>query len=55
MLVWFNRRVEPVVARLPEGHWAVGIQSDPGSEVPLTEGTATLPPRSVVALVRPQA
>ena len=55
VLVWFNRRVEPVVARLPEGGWAVGIQSDPGSEVPLTEGTATLPPRSVVALVRPQA
>ncbi|UYO00835.1 MAG: glycogen debranching protein GlgX [Devosia sp.] len=51
VLVWFNRRVEPVVARLPEGDWSVGIQSDDGSEAPITEGTATLPPRSVVALV----
>jgi glycogen operon protein len=51
VLLWFNRRVEPVVARLPEGDWAVGIQSDPEANVPLTEGTATLPPRSVVALV----
>lgn len=54
VLVWYNRRVEPVVARLPEGDWAVGLQSDHGSEVAITEGTATLPPRSVVALVRPQ-
>ncbi len=53
VLVWFNRRVEPVVTRLPEGDWAVGIKSDDGAEVPFTEGTATLPPRSVVALVRP--
>jgi len=53
VLVWFNRRVEPVVAHLPEGAWAVGIQSDASAEVPFTEGTATLPPRSVVALVRP--
>jgi glycogen operon protein len=55
VLVWFNRRIEPVVARLPEGGWAVGIQSDPGEAVAITEGTATLPPRSVVALVRPAA
>ncbi|KKB10050.1 glycogen debranching protein GlgX [Devosia chinhatensis] len=55
VIVWFNRRIEPVVARLPEGDWVVGIQSDDGLEVPLTEGTATLPPRSVVALVRPKA
>ena len=53
VLVWFNRRVEPVVARLPEGDWVVGIQSDDTGEVPFTEGTATLPPRSVVALIRP--
>lgn len=52
VLVWFNRRIEPVVARLPEGGWSVGIQSDDQSEVAFTEGTATLPPRSVVALVR---
>ena len=55
VLAWFNRRIEPVVARLPEGGWAVGMQSDPGEAVSLTEGTATLPPRSVVALVRPAA
>ena len=54
VLVWFNRRVEPVVARLPEGSWAVGIKSDDAADVPFTEGTATLPPRSVVALIRPQ-
>lgn len=54
VLVWFNRRIEPVVARLPEGDWAVGIQSDPNAEIAFTEGTATLSPRSVVALVRPQ-
>ncbi|ODT50574.1 glycogen debranching protein GlgX [Devosia sp. 63-57] len=54
VLVWFNRRIEPVVARLPEGDWAVGIQSDPNAEIAFTEGTATLSSRSVVALVRPQ-
>ena len=55
VVVWFNRRIEPVVARLPEGEWAIGIQSDPGEPVALTEGTATLPPRSVVALIRSPA
>jgi len=53
-LVWFNRKTEPVVAHLPTGAWSVGIQSDPNAEVFLTEGTATLTPRSVVALVRPR-
>lgn len=52
VLVWFNRRAEPVVARLPEGNWAVGIQSDNTSDVAFSEGTATLTPRSVVALIR---
>lgn len=52
VLVWFNRRAEPVVARLPEGGWQVGILSDNTAEVVITEGTATLTPRSVVALVR---
>ncbi|UXN75465.1 glycogen debranching protein GlgX [Devosia sp. A8/3-2] len=52
VLVWFNRRTEPVVARLPEGNWAVGIQSDNTAEVAFSEGTAMLTPRSVVALVR---
>ncbi|WP_375452726.1 glycogen debranching protein GlgX [uncultured Devosia sp.] len=53
VLVWFNRRVEPVVARLPEGHWAVGLQSDISGDVAISEGTATLLPRSVAVLVRP--
>ncbi|SEQ04060.1 glycogen operon protein [Devosia sp. YR412] len=52
VLVWFNRRTEPVVARLPEGHWTVGVASDATATVVLTDGTATLTPRSVVALVR---
>ncbi|GLQ08809.1 glycogen operon protein GlgX homolog [Devosia yakushimensis] len=52
VLVWFNRRAEPVVARLPEGNWAVGVQSDSMVDVAFSEGTATLTPRSVVALVR---
>jgi glycogen operon protein len=52
VLVWFNRRVEPVVARLPDGGWQVGILSDSTASVPVADGTATLSPRSVVALVR---
>lgn len=52
VLVWFNRRAEPVVARLPEGNWAVGIQSDNTTDVVFSEGTATLTPRSAMALVR---
>ena len=54
VLVWFNRRVEPVVAHLPEGDWTVGIQSDNTARVPITNGTATLSPRSVIVLVRPE-
>ena len=53
VVVWFNRRVEPVVARLPQGEWTIGIVSDPGTEIVLRDGTATLGPRSVVALIRP--
>ncbi|QQR37784.1 glycogen debranching protein GlgX [Devosia oryziradicis] len=52
VLVWFNRRVEPVVARLPEGGWQVGILSEATASVPVADGTATLSPRSVIALVR---
>jgi len=51
VLVWFNRRIEPVVARLPEGEWSLGIVSDDLGEVAFAEHTAVLPPRSVVALV----
>jgi glycogen operon protein len=52
VLVWFNRRVEPVVARLPEGGWQVGILSDNTASVAVADGTATLSPRSVIALIR---
>ena len=52
VLVWFNRRNEPVIAHLPEGQWRVGIQSDPTVEIVFSETTATLSRRSVIALVR---
>jgi glycogen operon protein len=52
VLVWFNRRVEPVVARLPDCNWQVGLISDHTANVGLVESTATLPPRSVTALIR---
>jgi glycogen operon protein len=52
VLVWFNRRVDTVHARLPPGNWDVGLVSDPEAQ-PNTEGwVVDLPPRSVVALVR---
>jgi glycogen operon protein len=55
VLVWFNRRVETVTAQLPKGAaaWVVGLVSDDTAEVEIAEDgqTATLPPRSVVALV----
>ncbi|KQN70025.1 glycogen debranching protein GlgX [Devosia sp. Leaf64] len=53
VLVWFNRRIDPLEARLPEGGWVLGIQSDPGFEVSVSESVAKVGPRSVVALVRP--
>ena len=53
VLVWFNRRIEPVVAHLPDSHWQVGIVSDHTAQVTLMESTATLTPRSVTALIRP--
>jgi glycogen operon protein len=54
VLVWFNRRIEPVDAVLPEGGWSVGLVSDPAAEVTVSAGRAKVPPRSVVALVRAQ-
>ncbi|ODT76500.1 MAG: glycogen debranching enzyme GlgX [Pelagibacterium sp. SCN 64-44] len=51
VLVWFNRRIEPVVAHLPEGEWSLGIVSDDLGEVAFSERTVVLPPRTVVALV----
>ncbi|MBK8086356.1 MAG: glycogen debranching protein GlgX [Devosia sp.] len=53
LIVWFNRRIEPV-ARLPEGYWTVGLVSDDKAVLPLADRAATLPPRSVVALVKGQ-
>ncbi|WP_254081911.1 glycogen debranching protein GlgX [Devosia sp. WQ 349K1] len=55
VIIWYNRKIEPVVAHIPEGEWAVGIQSDTNADVPFSGATVTLPPRSVVVLVRPAA
>jgi glycogen operon protein len=55
VLVWYNRRIDAVEAQLPEGDWAIGIQSDADAEVSIENGVANLPPRSVVALVRPSS
>jgi len=54
LLVWFNRRIDPVLARLPEGYWTVGLLSDDKAVLPLADGAATLPPRSVSVLVMGQ-
>jgi glycogen operon protein len=54
VLVWFNRHAEEKPARLPEGNWAVGFVSAEQEGLPIVDGTVTLPPRSVVALVRAQ-
>ena len=51
VLVWFNRRVEAVQARLPAGAWQVGIVSDDKGQATLADGKVRLPARSVVALV----
>ena len=54
VLVWFNRRAERVLARLPhrELGWSVGIISDDGAEATMGgEDAALLPPRSVMVLV----
>ncbi|MHB1103582.1 MAG: glycogen debranching protein GlgX [Devosia sp.] len=55
VLVWFNRRIEPVPAQLPEGNWQVGLVSDDKTEITIAEGTATLPPRSVLVLIPAEA
>jgi glycogen operon protein len=54
VLVWFNRRIDAVEARLPEGNWAIGLISDDSAEVAFKGGTVRLPARSVLALVRGQ-
>jgi glycogen operon protein len=54
VLVWFNRRNEPVTAGLPErdGVWSVALVSDAEADVGLDEdGAVTLPARSVVVML----
>jgi glycogen operon protein len=60
VLVWFNRKAEPVEAKLPAHKigWTLGLVSDDKADVSFTEDAVILPPRSVVALVvgtRPEA
>lgn len=52
VIVWFNRRIEPVLARLPDPAWETALVSDDAANAPVADSAVTLPPRSVVALVR---
>jgi glycogen operon protein len=54
VIVWFNRRMDPVLARLPEGYWTLGLASDDTAVVPLADRAVTLPPRSVIVLLKGQ-
>lgn len=54
VLVWFNRRIEAVNARLPEGGWSIGIDSHPDTARVVIDGSVQVGARSVLALVRPQ-
>lgn len=53
VLVWFNRSIEAVNARLPEGGWSIGIDSHPDTAHVVIDGSAQVGARSVLALVRP--
>ncbi len=55
VLVWFNRHAEPVEAVLPGADWMVGFASHDQVPPAPEDGRLTLPPRSVLALVRPAA
>jgi len=55
VLVWFNRHAEAVEAVLPDAGWVLGLASDDQDPPVLADDRVTLPPRSVVALVRPAA
>ncbi|KKB80031.1 glycogen debranching protein [Devosia soli] len=55
VLVWFNRRIDPVTVRLPEGEWLIGIDSDPQTAATIGDGTVQVGARSVLALARQQA
>ncbi|MCD7060165.1 glycogen debranching protein GlgX [Pelagibacterium xiamenense] len=53
MLVWFNRRTEPVQAVIPQESgiaFSVVLVSDQHSDAAIAEGQITLPPRTVVVL-----
>src|SRR5688572_16071303 len=54
VLVWFNRRIEGVEAKLPDGAWAVGLASDDEAEIAFKLGRVRVPGRSVLALIRAQ-
>jgi glycogen operon protein len=54
LLVWFNRRIEAVEAKLPEGGWAIGVVSDDDAEVSFKAGRVRVPGRTVLLLVRGQ-
>lgn len=53
VLVWFNRRIEAVNARLLEGGWSIGIDSHPDPAHVVIDGSVQVGARSVLALVRP--
>lgn len=55
VLVWFNRRMEQVPAKLPAGAWQVGMSSDDKAETTVAHGAVPLPPRSVLALIPGEA
>jgi len=52
--VWFNRHAESVTAKLPAGDWIVDFVSNDGEQLLVEAGSISLPPRSVVALIRGQ-
>jgi glycogen debranching enzyme len=54
VLVWFNRRIEAVDARLPPGPWAIGLVSDDQAAVTFKADRVRVPGRSVLALIRGQ-
>jgi len=54
VLVWFNRHAESVTAKLPGGNWVVDFVSNDEEQLPVEAGSISLPPRSVVALIRGQ-
>ncbi|HET8729049.1 MAG TPA: hypothetical protein VFO41_16225, partial [Alphaproteobacteria bacterium] len=50
LMVWFNRTMDAVPAKLPGGKWRIAMLSDDHAEAPIGKGTVTLPMRSVVVI-----